>query len=221
MNKNYRAEEPAYTLSMHPKKFAMWLFIISSVMLFAAFTSAFIVKQSGGDWLIYEIPSELWVTSSIIVISSITMQWAYFAAKKDQLQLVKLAITITVILGSAFLVGQFLSWTKLVDQGVFFVGNPAGSFIYVLTGMHGLHIVAGIIFLLIVLFRTFRYKVHSKNMLSIEMCTTFWHFLGGLWLYLFTFFVKSCSISWISTTWMFEKVIKFKYLSYSRYSIIR
>ena len=73
-------------LSMHPKKFAMWLFIVTVVMIFAAFTSAHIVRQADGDWLIYDIPQMLWVTSGIILLSSVTMQWAYMAAKKDKLE---------------------------------------------------------------------------------------------------------------------------------------
>jgi len=118
-------------LSMHPKKFAMWLFIVTVVMIFAAFTSAHIVRQADGDWLIYDIPQMLWVTSGIILLSSVTMQWAYMAAKKDKLEQVKLALSLTMILGIAFIYGQFQAWGQLVDAGVFFVGNPGGSFMYV------------------------------------------------------------------------------------------
>ncbi len=174
-------------LSMHPKKFALWLFIVTVVMIFAAFTSAHIVRQADGNWLIYEVPSMLWVTSGIILASSVFMQWAYFAAKKDKLEQVKLALSITTILGLVFLYGQFKAWGQLVDAGVFFVGNPAGSFMYVFTGIHAAHLISGVIYLLYMLISSFRYKVHSKNMLNMDMCTTYWHFLGGLWIYLFIF----------------------------------
>lgn len=174
-------------LSMHPKKFALWLFIVTVVMIFAAFTSAHIVRQADGDWLQYDIPQMLWVTSGIILASSITMQWAYMAAKKDKLEQVKLALSITTVLGIVFLFGQFQAWGQLVDQGVFFVGNPAGSFMYVFTGIHGAHLVSGVIYLLYMLVSAFKHKVHSKNMLNMEMSTTYWHFLGGLWIYLFIF----------------------------------
>ncbi len=174
-------------LAMHPKKFALWLFIVTVVMIFAAFTSAHIVRQADGDWLEYDIPSMLWYTSGIILLSSVTLHWAYLSAKKDKLELVKLALSITSILGVVFLVGQYMAWGQLVDAGVFFVGNPAGSFMYVFTGLHGVHLISGVIYLLYVLFSSFRYKVHSKNMLNMEMCSTFWHFLGGLWIYLFIF----------------------------------
>lgn len=174
-------------LSMHPKKFALWLFIVTVVMIFAAFTSAHIVRQADGDWLQYDIPQMLWVTSGIILASSITMQWAYMAAKKDKLEQVKLALSITTVLGIVFLFGQFQAWGQLVDQGVFFVGNPAGSFMYVFTGIHGAHLISGVIYLLYMLVSAFKHKVHSKNMLNMEMSTTYWHFLGGLWIYLFIF----------------------------------
>jgi len=115
------------------------------------------------------------------------MQWAYIAAKRDKLEQVKLALSITTILGLAFLYGQFQAWGQLVDAGVFFVGNPAGSFMYVFTGIHAAHLISGVIYLLYMLFSSFRYKVHAKNMLNMDMCTTYWHFLGGLWIYLFIF----------------------------------
>lgn len=174
-------------LSMHPKKFALWLFIVTVVMIFAAFTSAHIVRQADGDWLIYDVPPMLWVTSGIILASSAFMQWAYIAAKKDKLEQVKLALSITTLLGFVFLYGQFQAWGQLVDAGVFFVGNPAGSFMYVFTGIHAAHLISGVIYLLYMLISSFRYKVHAKNMLNMDMCTTYWHFLGGLWIYLFIF----------------------------------
>lgn len=180
-------EEPKRPLSMHPQKFAMWLFIVSVVMIFAALTSAYIVRQAEGNWLIFELPQILWVNSGAIIISSICMQWAYLSAKKDNLEQVKWAITTTAILAIGFLIGQVMAWGDMVDSQVYLVGNPSGSFVYILTGLHGLHLISGIIFLLIVLVSTFKYKVHSKNMARIEMCTTYWHFLGGLWLYLFIF----------------------------------
>ena len=90
-------------------------------------------------------------------------------------------------LGMAFLAGQFISWTDLVSEGVFFVGNPAGSFIYILTGMHGVHIVSALVFIIFVLVAAYRFKIHSRRIITLEMCWTYWHFLGGLWLYLYIF----------------------------------
>lgn len=180
-------EEAKKPLSMHPKKFGMWLFIVTVVMIFASLTSAYIVRQAEGNWVVFELPTLLWITSGIILLSSVFMHWTYLSAKKDNLSQVKVGIVITLSLGVAFLIGQVFAWGDLVQNNVFFVGNPSGSFLYVLTGLHGLHLVSGIIFLIIVLISTFKYKVHSKNLAQIQMCSTYWHFLGGLWIYLFVF----------------------------------
>lgn len=183
-------DEAQETLSMHPQKFAMWLFITSIVMLFAAFTSAYIVRQAEGNWLYFELPNLFWTNSAVLIISSATMHWAVLSARKDNISMLKIAISITTVLGLTFLVMQVLAWQELVVNGVFFAGsesNPSGSFLYVITGMHGVHIVSGVIFLLIALYSSFTYKIHSKNMTRLEMCATFWHFLDILWLYLFGF----------------------------------
>jgi len=180
-------EEAERPLAMNPKKFAMWLFIVSVLMIFGALTSAYIVRQAEGNWLVFELPQLFWVNTGVILVSSITMHWAYIAARRDSLETVKIAMIITTILGISFLVGQFMAWGDLVDSKIYLVGNPSGSFVYILSGLHGLHIVGGVVFLLILLGATFRYKVHSKSLNQIEMCATYWHFLGGLWLYLFVF----------------------------------
>jgi cytochrome c oxidase subunit III len=178
------AEQP---IAMHPKKFALWLFMVTVVMIFASLTSAYIVRQSEGNWLEFDLPSIFYYTSGVIVLSSIFLHWAYISAKKDDLASLRIGMVVTSILGLAFLIGQWYSWVALVDKEVFFVGNPAGSFLYVFTGLHALHLISGVIFLIIVLISSFKYRVHSKNLDTMEMCVTYWHFLGGLWLYLFMF----------------------------------
>jgi len=185
-----RYTEAAATKGLHPKKLLLTLLIVSICMMFAAFTSAYIVRRAEGNWLEFELPSLFFYTTLIIVLSSLTMQWAHFSAKKDNLGSMRLMLVLTTVLGFAFLVGQFLAWEALVENNIYFGGetaNPSGSFLYVLTGLHGFHIVTGLIFLIIVLISAFQYKVHSKNMLRIDLCTIYWHFLGALWMYLYIF----------------------------------
>jgi cytochrome c oxidase subunit 3 len=182
-------EEPKQPLAMNAKKFAMWLFLVSVGMLFAAFSSAYIVRQAEGNWVDFALPSLFYVTTGIIVLSSVTLQLAFFAAKKDELERVKILVGITAVLGAAFLVGQVTGWKQLTENSIYLVGNPSGSFVYILTGLHGAHLVGGIVFLAIVLVAAFRSKIHSRNLLSLEMCVTYWHFLGGLWIYLFVFLI--------------------------------
>ncbi|MDO1447549.1 cytochrome c oxidase subunit 3 [Rhodocytophaga aerolata] len=189
-NINLLQEEPQQTLAMHPKKFALWLFIVSIVMIFAAMSSAYMVRQAEGNWLDFEMPTIFWVNSGILLASSVTMQWAYMAAKRDNLAMLKVAMIITTFLGLGFLVGQWYSWVALVDMKVFFAGtasNPSGSFLYVITGLHAFHLVTGIVYLVIILGASFQYKIHSKNLVRMEMCATYWHFLDILWIYLFAF----------------------------------
>ncbi|CAN5388689.1 hypothetical protein BH23BAC1_BH23BAC1_05920 [soil metagenome] len=184
---NLNVNEAELPLSMHPKKFALWLFIVSIVMIFAALTSAYIVRQGQGNWFEFDLPSIFWINSGIIILSSVTMHIAYLSAKRNNLEWVKIFMAITTLLGVLFLIMQFYAWDELKKMEIYFVGNPSGSFLYVFTGVHGFHLVTGLIFLIVVLVATFRYKVHSKNMIQMEMCSTYWHFLDGLWLYLFMF----------------------------------
>src|SRR6187402_2399795 len=184
-------EEPQKQLSMNPKKFALWLFISSVVMLFASLTSAYIVREAEGNWVYFELPRLFYVTSVIVILSSITLQLAYSAAKKDDLQKVKLWIVLTSVLGVAFLVGQFLAWQDLVVNSIYLVGNPSGSFLYIITGLHALHVVCAVVFLFVVLAAAFQFKVHSQRLAQMEMCLTYWHFLSVLWLYLFVFLLMT------------------------------
>jgi cytochrome c oxidase subunit III len=184
-------EEARKPLAMHPKKFALWIFIASVIMIFAALTSAYIVRQADGNWHEFDMPRMFWVNTVIILISSITLHWAYLSAKRDNPEMVKLALSITTILGLAFLVGQYFAWNELIANNVHFIGKDAswvsGSFLYVISGLHWAHVISGVIVLIVATVAAFKYKVHSKNMTQMEMCATYWHFLDVLWLYLFVF----------------------------------
>ena len=180
-------KEPQATLSMDPMKFILWLFVVSIIMLFASQTSAYLVRRAEGNWLEFEMPRIFWYSTAVLLVSSLAMQGAYFAAKKDDFKSLKIAISITFVLGLTFLWMQFEGWKQLVAMNVYFVGNPSGSFFYVFTGLHGFHIISGIIVLIYAWVAVFKQKVHSKNLRQIQICATYWHFLDLLWLYLFVF----------------------------------
>lgn len=183
-------DEAKKPMSMHPKKFALWLFLVTIIMIFASLTSYYIVRKSEGAWLEFDLPNYFWINSLIIILSSAAMHWAYYSAKKDDFQRLKLAMLLTTLLGLGFLVGQYFAWEALYQGGIVFAGkhsNAAGSLIYVLSGLHGLHVIGGVIFLLVVATNSVMLKIHSKNLTQIEMCATYWHFLGALWIYLFVF----------------------------------
>ena len=177
-------------LGWHPKRVLLILLIFSIIMMFAAFTSGFIVRRDEGNWREFDLPFSLLINTTLIALSSATMQWAYFSAKKDEISRAKTGLLLTLGLGLAFLFGQYHSFGDLVAGNTFFGGtdaNPSGSFVYVLMGVHAFHLVTGLIFVAVVLKRTLRYQVHSRAMLSIGNATLYWHFLGGLWLYLYLF----------------------------------
>jgi cytochrome c oxidase subunit III len=172
---------------INSNKFLIWLIIIASVMLFASYISAYIVRRGDGKWLLFDIPDIFMYSSITIVLSSIVMQWAYFAAKKDELGQVKAGLLITLLAGLAFCTMQFMGWKQLVANNIHFVGNPSESFFYVISGIHFIHMVGGIIFLLVIIVKSFQFKIHKKNLLSINLCTTYWHFLGAAWIFLYFF----------------------------------
>jgi cytochrome c oxidase subunit 3 len=181
------SEVPKKTMTMNPKKFLLWMFMVSIVMIFASLTSAYIVRQAEGNWLAFELPSILWYSTLILLLSSATAHLAYRSAKHDNIGALKIYLSISVILGISFLISQFYSWGVLVENSVYFVGNPSGSFLYVIMGVHGFHLVSGILYLFIMLVRAYQYKVHSKKLLHLGLSVSYWHFLDALWLYLFVF----------------------------------
>ncbi len=182
-------EVPKKQLAIQPKKFILWLFMVSIVMVFAALTSGFIVRQAEGNWLAYALPSQLWVSTCIILLSSGTAIWALKSSKSGNLTTTRTGLILTLLLGLAFLVTQFWVWSVLVDNKIYFVGNPAGSFLYVLMGVHAFHLLSGLLYLLIMLIRAYKVRSAEQIQFHLGLSTTYWHFLTGLWVYLYVFLI--------------------------------
>ncbi|MFM9944570.1 MAG: heme-copper oxidase subunit III [Bacteroidia bacterium] len=178
---------------VNPKIFALWLLCIAVVMLFAGLTSAYIVRMGEGNWYKFDLPVQFLYSTITIVVSSCTMVWAYRSAKNDDLLQMKIGLILTFILGVGFLYLQFMGWKAMVAMDLYLADPVNGdrvsaTFIYFLSGLHLAHILGGIIFLFIQVIRAFRLNIHRKNLLSINMCNTYWHFVGILWVYLYLFF---------------------------------
>jgi cytochrome c oxidase subunit III len=185
---NINLDEPEETLSMNPKKFMLWLAIVSIMMMFAGWTSGYLVRKAEGRWHEFEIPQIFWYSTAILLISSVSMIFAVQAAKKDNFNTLKTAISITFVFGIAFLVLQVLGFSDLIQNKLFFAGSDvASSWLYALVGLHAAHVISGLVVLLISLISSFKFKKESKNLLRIQLCATYWHFLDLLWLYLFLF----------------------------------
>ncbi len=187
MKDNITIQEPKPILTVNKWKFIIWLFIITIIMLFASQTSAYIVRRAEGNWTEFEIPLIFWYSSAVLIVSSIFMQFALFAAKKDEFGKLKTFIFISFLLGIIFLVMQYLGWQNLQSQGIYLKGNPSGSFYYIITGLHGFHLITGLIVILFSFYSSFKMNIHSKNLIRLEVCSIYWHFLDLLWIYLFGF----------------------------------
>lgn len=170
------------------RKNLLWLGIVSIVMLFAGLTSALVVRQGKGDWVPIQIPFMFYLSTAVIIVSSITFNWAISAVKSGKGANANKAMLITLILGVIFVFTQFAGYKSLVQQGVYFTGgNASGSFFYMLTFMHLLHLLGGIFSVLVVYVKTIQNKYTATNYLGMHLSAIYWHFLDFLWVYLFLF----------------------------------
>ena len=177
-------------LNLAPKKFVVWLFVFASFMIFAALTSGFIVYAGGkGHAMNVILPRIFFYSTTVIFLSSVTMFLASRAAKRLEVENQRLFLWLTMVLGVVFFVLQIFGWYILTAKmGVFFVNpNASQSFIYVLTGVHLLHIIAGLLFLLNALAGSYRNKPQAINLYNMEISSIFWHFVDIVWIYLYVF----------------------------------
>ena len=186
---NISAEE-AQDIKNKSHKPLLYIGLVSICMIFGGLTSAYIVRSSDPGWLRFDLPQMFLISTFIIAASSLPMWWALRAAKKDDSSGVKIGMALTLILGIVFVISQFKAWGALTAQGIFIGGagsNPSGSFLYVISGLHLAHLIGGIIMLIYVCIKSFRELYHSKNLLGLQLCSIYWHFLDLLWIYLFVF----------------------------------
>lgn len=185
-------EEQPTSTKIPTKKILLWIAMGSMVMLFAAMTSAYLVRQAEGNWLQFDLPVAFTYSTAVLLLSSFTIYKALSFSKKGEIAKAKIFILITFVLGLTFLCLQYLGWKMLIAENIVFAGkasNPSGSFLYVITGLHGAHLIFGLLALLYCIYITIKKSksFNSKNVLSIELTSIFWHFLDGLWIYLFLF----------------------------------
>ena len=176
---------------IHPHRFIMWIAIGSIVMMFAGMTSAYIVKKNQGNWLAIELPVVFWYSTAVILVSSVTMYLANTALKAGKISFYKSLITITAILGVMFVIMQWEGFKDLETRGIALIGpqsNSASSFLFVITGLHMLHVLGGVIALLVTFFKSFGVQEGQTNLVPTQIVATYWHFVDVLWIYLFIFY---------------------------------
>ncbi len=176
---------------IHPQRFIMWIAIGSIVMMFAGMTSAYIVKKNQGNWLAIELPVVFWYSTAVILASSLTLYLANTALQAGKTSFYKTLITITAILGVVFISMQWEGFKDLETRGIALIGpqsNSASSFLFVITGLHMLHVLGGVIALIVTFFRSFWLQEGQTNLVPTQIVATYWHFVDVLWIYLFIFY---------------------------------
>jgi cytochrome c oxidase subunit III len=174
---------------IHPHKFTLWVGMGSIVMMFAGLTSAYIVKGSQASWTTIAIPKIFYYSTAVLVISSLTMQMALKAFKERAMLQYRRLITVTAILGFGFIALQIAGFTKLWNGGIQLEGSGQAAFLYVIFGLHGLHVLGGAIALLVMFFKAFSTSMRNYNPVPVEIAGSYWHFVDLLWIYLFVFFL--------------------------------
>lgn len=172
-------------------KLMLWFAMISMTMLFAGLTSAFVVSKARADWLKdFELPTEFFVSTFVILGCSVTFHLAKKAIQKGNHTRTTLFLLLTLALGIAFVILQFAGFGQVVQNGYFFTGtesNITTTFLYVMAVVHLAHLAGGLIALLVIIYNHFKQKYNSGQYLGIELGAMYWHFLDFLWVYLFLF----------------------------------
>ena len=165
-------------------KIGLGVFLAVAGCLFTLFISAYSMRMNMADWRVLPVPKLLWFNTAVLVLSSAALQWALLSARRNDMDGVIFGLLAGGAAAVTFLVGQLLAWQQLIVAGYFVASNPANSFFYLLTAVHGLHLMGGLVALGKTTARVWRSTKVSEVQLSIELCTIYWHFLLLVWLVL-------------------------------------
>lgn len=175
---------------IHPHKFTMWVAIASICMMFAGLTSAYIVKKSQDNVLKVSLPTIFWISTVVILVSSITIHIAVKSIKAKAMPQYRTMLGLTAVLGVLFALTQYFGFKILGDAGVLFVGrtsNPGASFLMVIIGLHAVHVLGGVFALIVLFCRVYFSKTKNYSSIPVEVVATYWHFVDILWVYLLIF----------------------------------
>ena len=174
------------------KKLALLIGCASIIMMFAGLTSAYIVRRAGGNWLEFRLPNIFFINTIVMLLSSVALHSSYTFFKKGNEFLYKSLLGVAFVLGLAFVVLQYKGWLDLTAIGVELTGNPAGSFIYVISGIHAAHVLGGLAAILVAIIQalSLKYQVTKRRKLRFELTLIYWHFVDFLWIYLLIFFLS-------------------------------
>ncbi|MFN4256956.1 MAG: heme-copper oxidase subunit III [Saprospiraceae bacterium] len=176
---------------IHQHKLALWVAIGSMIMMFGSLTSAYVVRRAQGNWVEFKLPDVFFVSTAIILISSATIQMSFNAFRRGNEKMYKGMMLTTFVLGLLFIILQYQGWLAMNEIGITLNGNPSGSFVFVISGLHAAHLLGGITALTVALIHAFYlpFKPTPRRVLRFELVTQFWHFVDVLWVYLLVFFL--------------------------------
>ena len=174
-------DAPAYAT----KKIALWVFLGAITSLFSLFVSAYFIRMTYADWRVLPEPDLLWFNTLVLVASSFAMQWAVSAAHNRQLNGVRNGLALGGLFAFIFLIGQLLVWRDLSAQGYYLTTNPANSFFFLLTALHGIHLSGGLVAWAYSFARSWQAFNAFDLAPSAELCAIYWHFLLVVWIVLF------------------------------------
>jgi len=174
---------------IHPHKFTLWVALGSIVMMFAGLTSAYIVKRDQATWTSFPIPRAFWYSTALILASSVTIQRALKAFRERDMLKYRNLMTLTTVLGIGFIVLQWMGFRSIWNLGITFKGSGGGQFLYIIAGLHAVHVLGGIIALIVMFIKAYASRVRRYNSVPVELMSTYWHFVDLLWVYLFIFFM--------------------------------
>jgi cytochrome c oxidase subunit III len=173
---------------IHPHKFTLWVALGSIIMMFAGLTSAYVVKRDQPGWTTFSIPKAFWYSTAVILVSSLTVQMSLKAFKEREMLRYRNLLTTTAVLGVVFVLLQWVGFREIWSSGITLRGSGGGQFLYVIAGLHAVHVLGGIIALLFMVGKAYLSKVRSYDSVPVELISTYWHFVDLLWIYLFIFF---------------------------------
>ena len=174
---------------IHPHKFTLWVGIGSIVMMFAGLTSAYIVKRNQANWVTFNLPQLFWYSTAVIMLSSGTIFMAGKAFRERKMARYRNLMVATLVLGVLFMVLQYFGFKQLWAKGITLQANVSYSFLYVIVGLHGVHVLGGVLALGVTLLKAFSKKTRSYDIVPVELVSTYWHFVDILWIYLLIFLV--------------------------------
>jgi cytochrome c oxidase subunit 3 len=178
-------------LSFPAVKVGLWVFIAVISSLFALLIGAYFMRMGLTDWHPLQIPRLLWLNTGALVLASVALQGAQAASGRGSINSLRMRLLAGGAFGIAFVAGQLWAWQQLIVAGDGVTANPANSFFYLLTGLHGLHVLGGLAALGITADRAWHGIVADRVRLRMEMCATYWHFLLIIWLLLFALLMDS------------------------------